>query len=145
LAEQIQIDVAIGHSAGGMALTFFANQHPNRLKKIILMGVPHSLAYILDQYADFIGYAPRVAKAMDVYIRHSFGHPLSYYSTEEMAKAIETPCLIIHDEGDKTIPLAGAERIHKNWRGSQFFKTKGLGHGLQGSSVFEVISKFVIT
>lgn len=145
LMDEMHIDAAVGHSAGGMALTFFAKQYPNRLSKIILMGVPFNLEYILNQYMAFMGYAPRVLAAMDAYLYRHFGHPLAYYSVEEMAKSLTEPCLIIHDKKDKIVPFSGAERIHQNWKDSVFLKTKGLGHSLQGSTVYEAAKRFILS
>jgi pimeloyl-ACP methyl ester carboxylesterase len=133
-------EVVIGHSAGGMALAFllYEKSLPS-VKKAVLLGVPYNLETILAEYARYVGYSGRVGKAMSEFIESHFGHPVSYYSVEKMAKSMSMPCLIMHDEQDRTTPVEGAKRIHKNWKNSVLKVTKGMGHGLQGAEVYSAI------
>jgi pimeloyl-ACP methyl ester carboxylesterase len=144
LMRHIPAEVAVGHSAGGMTIAYFQKNHPGFFKKMVLLGTPHSLKVILNQYAAFLGYAPRVSEAMDAFIESYYGQPVSHFAVTDMAKSIQTPCLIIHDEDDKTAPITGAEQIHAAWKDSKMLRTKGLGHGLQGKVVYEAVKEYVI-
>lgn len=137
-------DVIIGHSAGGMALTFLLYDHPvASIKKVALLGTPYNLESILQEYARYIGYSKRISEAMHQFIERHFGYPVSHYSVEEMAKSMNIPCLIIHDVEDRTTSVEGARRIHRNWNNSVLIETNGLGHGLQGNKVYVAVSKWL--
>jgi pimeloyl-ACP methyl ester carboxylesterase len=45
-----------------------------------------------------------------------------------MARAMSAPLLVIHDEEDRTVPLAEGRAIAESWPGAELVVTKGLGH-----------------
>lgn len=142
--RQIQPDYAVGHSAGAMALTFYEMEKPPvSFKKMVLMGAPSTLRAVLDLYTDFLKLSPRAKHSIDACILHRFGKPVEYFAIEDMAPHMDMPCLIIHDEGDKTAHVEGAERAHRNWPNSQFLRTQGLGHSLQGEEAYAAVLRFL--
>lgn len=139
-------DYAVAHSAGAMGLAYYETHQPEHpLKKIVLLGAPSTLRAILDLYTGMVNISRRAKESVDEGILHKFGNPVEYYAIEDMAYKLTTDCLIIHDEHDNTAPFAGAERIHRNWRGSRLIRTSGLGHSVQSDAVNEAIIAFLET
>jgi pimeloyl-ACP methyl ester carboxylesterase len=55
------------------------------------------------------------------------------------------PLLVVHDAGDREIPVRGGEALAKAWPGAEFEETSGLGHYriLQDSAVVRMAVDFV--
>ncbi len=144
-AEKFKPDVALGHSAGGMALAYFLLHHPGILRKVGLLGVPSDLGQITGIFGQVLGLSARAMQAYAEQVVHKFGHTLEYFSVAEFAKSITADCLIIHGRDDMTAPFADAERVATNWVGAKFLATDGLGHSLQGETVYRAILQFLGT
>jgi hypothetical protein len=86
-----------------------------------------------------------------------FGIDIRYLDVSESIKYFNYPCLIVHDENDKEIPIDWAINVSKNIpkkfqtykigdkEYSCFHKTKGLGHRriLRDENVVNVVIKFI--
>ena len=49
-------------------------------------------------------------------------------STEAMLAGQSLPGLIVHDRGDRDVPVAHAERLQHSWPDARLMLTEGLGH-----------------
>jgi len=145
VAEKFKPDFAIGHSAGGMALSYLLVQQPGIFQKIALLGMPSDLRQITGVFGRVLGLSDRAMQGYAEQVFHKFGHTLDYFSVAEFAKSISTECLIIHGRDDSTAPFADAERVAQNWAGAQLLAMDGLGHSLQGEAVYRAVLSFLGT
>ncbi len=134
----------VGHSVGGFAITIFLSSYPNQVEKAVILGVPSDLAEILTHFSNFIGLSKRAKNAMFEEAIPRFGLSVDVVSVKNnYAKKLTTKGLVIHDENDLVAPFTDGKAIHQSWKNSDFFATKGLGHGLLGKEVYEKIRDFL--
>lgn len=144
LLHKVPADYAVGHSAGGMAIIYYDTHFAHhRFQKVVLLGTPGTFRAILDVYTNMLRLSAKAKHAVDHGILKKFKQPVEYFSAIQMLQQVKAKGLIIHDEGDAFAPIADAERMHANWKGSQFMRTKGLGHSVQGEHVDEAIVYFL--
>lgn len=137
-------DYLIAHSFGGTASTYYLSHQAKFLpKKVILMGVPNRLKDITELYFRQLNLNSGVQSAYFNAFQTKFGYAVDYFELAEMAKNINIPALIIHDEQDDICSYVGAKELHQNWKNAAFLGTQNLGHSLQGKVVFKAILDFL--
>jgi pimeloyl-ACP methyl ester carboxylesterase len=50
------------------------------------------------------------------------------FSPEVLARRLDVPGLVIHDQDDRDAPIEGGAAVAQAWPGAQFVRTTGLGH-----------------
>lgn len=134
----------IGHSVGGMAISFFIkNNNYTFGDKVVFLGVPSGFPGILNNYIKLMGYNTKISKGLELCIQKKFRQPSSYFNTSHFINNINAKGLIIHDENDPVIPFSDAIEIQSAFKNSKMISTKGLGHGLKGKIVIENIISFL--
>ncbi|MGC6525404.1 MAG: alpha/beta hydrolase [Flavobacteriaceae bacterium] len=134
----------IGHSVGGMAISFFIkNNNYTFSEKVVFLGVPSGFPGILNNYIKLMGYNSKIAEGLELCIQRKFNQPSTYFNTSHFIKHMDSKGLIIHDENDPVIPFSDAIEIQSNFKNSRLVSTKGLGHGLKGKQVIEHIIDFL--
>lgn len=119
---------AIAHSFGVPA-TVRALQQELSLPRLVAVSAPASAEFLLHRFAHLLDIPDNVIAAMRARIERSFGLDIfARLSTEAMLAGLSLPGLIIHDRGDRDVPVAHAERLHRAWPGTQQLITEGLGH-----------------
>jgi pimeloyl-ACP methyl ester carboxylesterase len=143
IAKKFKPKYLIGHSVGGMAISFFIkNSSYIFVEKVVFLGVPSGFPGILKNYTDLMGYNKKISIGIEQCIQEKFNQSSTYFNTSQFAKYINAKGLIIHDENDSVIPFSDALEIHTNFKNSTLVSTKGLGHGLKGKQVLEDIISF---
>lgn len=142
--KQKPADYAIGHSAGGMALAYFATHFDApSLRKIVLLGAPSELTDIAGHFNKILKLNSRTRTRVMQYFEHRFGKPLEYFSVAEFCKRIEFPTLVVQDRQDPVVRLEDALNYSKSLQQGRLLLTDGLGHELQDLYVFEEIAAFL--
>ena len=119
---------AIAHSFGVPA-TVRALQQGLQLPRLVAISAPASAEFLLRRFAHLLDLPDSVIAAMRARIEHNFGMDIfARLSTEAMLAGQTLPGLIIHDRGDRDVPVAHAERLHQAWPDAQRVITEGLGH-----------------
>ncbi len=134
----------IGHSLGGMTAIYNQFKYQNKgIQKIVALGAPSELSDFMRQYQQLLGLSKRLMGDMEQYFISHFQMRFSDFSTPKFAKSLQVKGLLIHDELDKIAPIWSSENVHASWAGSQFIKTKGLGHSLHQDTVRQQIIDFL--
>ncbi|MGB0456466.1 MAG: alpha/beta hydrolase [Flavobacteriaceae bacterium] len=134
----------IGHSVGGMAISFFLkNNNYTFGEKVVFLGVPSGFPGILNNYIKLMGYNTKISEGLELCIQRKFNQPSTYFNTSHFIKHMDSKGLIIHDENDSVIPFSDAIEIQSNFKNSRLVSTKGLGHGLKGKQVIDHIIDFL--
>ena len=140
VVEKHRPDFVLGHSFGGMSSAFYlANPGAKDVEKLILMGTPSRLSTIMANFNEVLGLNTRTQKATARMFEKNIGFPIEFFSVESYIQKVKLAGLIMHDEGDSVAPISEARAIHENWKESDFYETKGLGHSMQAGSVFKRI------
>lgn len=144
VCDTFQPKILIGHSVGGMAISFFLkNSGYPMAKKLVLLGAPAGFPGIFKNYTDLMGYNVRIQQGIEAQIIKKFGQPSSYFNTAEFLRNLNCKGLIIHDEQDPIIPYSDAQEIVAAYNNSTLLTTIGLGHGLKSKKVVDDIIDFI--
>lgn len=134
----------IGHSYGGMAILFDEFNHQNtHVEKIVTIGSPSEFHELLKHYQNLTGFNNGVLNAFETLIIERFGYSVSDLSSSRFVKSNTKKGLLVHDELDRFAPFHASERVHADWEGSKFIRTKGLGHSLHQDHINDRIVKFL--
>ena len=139
-------DYWIGHSGGGMAAIYYAckPEYTFAPKRIVSMAVPGFLEDFIDKFCEFVGANERVKYGIEHQFHRKLDHRFADIDFTEFVKNVEVPGLIVHDEEDDVAPIAGARRMHQNWRNSQLATTVGKGHSLTGNLVPAIVVEYLM-
>lgn len=134
----------IGHSYGGMAILFDEFNHQNvDVEKIVTIGSPSEFHELLAHYQNLVGFNDRVLNAFETLVIERFGSRVSDLSSSRFVKNNTKKGLLLHDELDRFAPFHASERVHADWEGSTFIRTKGLGHSMHQDHISDRIVEFL--
>ena len=121
------VDVAVAHSLGSVALGL-ACRWGLRLKRVALVApvpTPRPYAEVLTQV---LGMSQRGrARALAALPQLAGVRGWSDLSLADAASAMPAPW-VVHDEGDRTVPLSAMREVLDGWPGAALTVTTGLGH-----------------
>ena len=137
-------EYAIGHSLGGMSIINAIKQNLN-VKKAVIIGSGDLIQDIITDFIEKLQLKPEIGNRMRNHFEHKFGESMNNYSTSVVAKNVETPVFIIHDEDDSDVNVKCAHNIHNHLKNSKLMITKKLGHRkiLGNEKVIEEIIAFI--
>ncbi len=138
-----QIDLAIGHSLGGMAL-FNVLGRNQWFEKMVIIGSPANIPNVVGDFCEKIELDDKVAKGIIRYIENRFNLKAEEASSDYLCQLYRPEGLIIHDVYDQDVPVENARIMHQKWRGSRYLETEGLGHRkvLRDQKVLDAIYDF---
>lgn len=134
----------IGHSVGGMTILYNQSKYSNLdIDKIVTIGSPSEFHEILAHYQNLLNFNNRVLKAFEDYIFERFGFHVHDFSSSKFVENNTKRGLLLHDELDTLAPFHASEKVHAQWKGSQFIRTRGLGHSMHQVHLNEQIVDFL--
>lgn len=134
----------VTHSMGGAA-TLWASRHAPLAARLVMVAPPIDLRDFTRVLSRTLGLPEDVRGRVHSRLEARFGTPMEAVRAESLASAMRGPLLIVHDEGDREVPVACGEAIARAWPGSELVRTQGLGHHriLRDPGVVETIARFV--
>lgn len=144
LMEAYRPAAVVGHSAGGMALTYLLHRQPfPDLRRVVLLATPSELVALMDTFRQILGMNDRVFEGLQTAFAQRFGRPMDTVSVRNYVRSFSIPGLLIHDRQDEIVHYSEAEAIHRNWEGSRLLLTEGLGHSLRGAEVVRTVTTYL--
>ncbi len=136
----------IGHSLGGMAL-FNAIERHQITNRIIVIGTPASVPFVVQDFCAKIGGGPKMAERICTRISKDFNTEMEAISTNYLAQKNNPYGLVLHDEDDLDVPVENGRITAANWPNGTLHITKGLGHRriLNDEKVINIILTFLQT
>ncbi len=137
-------DIAIGHSMGGISLlNVQANKHS--FKKMVIIGAPDSIKNIFYNFIKLMELNPGIAERLIKVFEKATGKNIEDFHGSNLAKKIEIPVLVVHDENDYEVPIKDAYNNIENLRKGKLLATKALGHSriLKDDKVVEEVLRFI--
>lgn len=125
LARLGRVHALLGHSMGAAALAHVLARRPD-VARAVLVAPPASLLRASQAFAGLAGLPEALRKRMQARIQHRFGVPWSEFEAE--ARVGAQPLLVIHDAGDRDVPVDEGRRYAKAWPAARMMVTQGLGH-----------------
>lgn len=120
-------EAAIGHSFGAMTL-LNAVAKGLKIKKLVLIGADNSIREVTQQFVKKIELKPVIAAKLEALFYKKFKVNIEEYSSCNAAKKVNIPTLVIHDSGDKFVPVSSAITIRQSLKNGELLITNGLGH-----------------
>jgi pimeloyl-ACP methyl ester carboxylesterase len=80
-------------------------------------------------------------------VERRVGRTVDALHVPTLGRALEARGLVVHDEGDREIPLSAGRALAQAWPGAQLHVTKGLGHHrvLTAPEVVDAVAGFLTT
>ena len=120
------VAAVVAHSLGAAAATLALRDGLQTRAAVLLAPPRHPNAY-LAAFMRVLGvpaaFAPRVRREMERRVG-----PLDRYDAARAATTLSTPALVLHDGGDRQVPLADGAAIAAAWSTATLTVLDGLGH-----------------
>jgi pimeloyl-ACP methyl ester carboxylesterase len=131
----------MGHSFGAGAVLFAVFQGLAAGRVVYLAG-PSRFTTIFDRYCEWVKVWGHARVLFDEMVMELVDIDPTMNYPSLWVRKVDQPALIVHDLNDEDCPFEESEEMHREWRGSELFATKGLGHRRILKSK-EVIAKIV--
>jgi len=123
-----EFEATIAHSFG-FIVAVNALKIGFQSKALIGVSSPSDYNLLLQSYIINFGLNSKAERAFLELLKKN--HQLSSFdelSIHYLAKALTLPCLVVHDENDRQVPIAEAHKIVDSWSGAELYTTNGRGH-----------------
>ena len=130
LIERYRVRNLISHSFGGVAVTYaLYNREELTIDTYILLTTPDKFTERIDDVSEMVGIGKNVKNLLKAKLRKETGLDPDMLNVSEFVKQINVErSLIIHDRGDKVIPISRSRNVLRNWSCSEFLEVEGTGH-----------------
>lgn len=130
LIERYRVRNLISHSFGGVAVTYaLYTRQELKIDTYILLTTPDKFTERIDDVSEMVGIGKNVKNLLKAKLRKETGLDPDMLNVSEFVKQINVErSLIIHDRGDKVIPISRSRNVHRNWSCSEFLEVEGTGH-----------------
>jgi pimeloyl-ACP methyl ester carboxylesterase len=122
------MQVMMGHSLGGLALSLAAEQLP-LLQKMILIAPATETQTAIQHFFNFLKLPIDLIVPLQQHVETIAGKPIQWFSVKRAVSNIHIPILWIHDQEDPICPFADVEPLLKQAPlNIQWLVTNGWGH-----------------
>lgn len=134
----------IAHSMGGAA-TILALAQGLQIDRAVFVAPPADLRLFLKVFSDTLGISDEVRDRVQRRIELRLGMPMEQMRADLLARSMQIPLLVIHDQDDKEVPLSAGQSIANAWPGAELIVTKGFGHQriLRAEAIRNVAVRFI--
>lgn len=126
-AREGGVDTVIAHSFGAAAMAYAMNRGLEAGRAIFLAPAA-TMSGAAERFAQMVALHPRALEQMRTRIEERFSISWEQLEVVPSAHRMRARLLVIHDEGDREIPLAEGEAIAAAWPSASLLTTAGLGH-----------------
>lgn len=117
----------VAHSFGAAATTI-ALSRGARAERIVFLAPAEDYSHFTGKFRRALGLDADIVDRMQRGIERRIGVEWSAVRGGTLARELSQPLLVVHDEGDREVPLAHGEAIASGWPGARLHVTRGLGH-----------------
>jgi pimeloyl-ACP methyl ester carboxylesterase len=122
------VHAVIGHSFG-VACTIYAVRQGLKVNRIVAISPPQNVRGLTRKFFSALDIDIRVQAIFNRIFEKNFGTDLwERFSPEILARQLDVPGLIIHDQDDRDVPVQEGAALAQAWPEAQFVRTAGLGH-----------------
>ena len=144
VSQKYQPHHIIGHSMGGMTSLYYQYKYQNpTVGKIVLLGAPCEVEIIFQNFINLMSLNSKISKSLATKYEDFFNIQLQHFNAALFAKEIAAKGLIVHDIEDKIVLFEEGKKIARAWKESEFIETKGLGHKLHDTKVYDKVYAFL--
>ncbi len=121
------VDAVLGHSMGG-GVVLRALTQGLAAKRAVLIAPITDLTLHSHRVARSLGLSEAQRNSLQHRIEWRFGVSWDQLNALPDAGSLSQPGLVIHDQGDKEVPVSVGEAVAAAWPGSRMIRTAALGH-----------------
>ena len=116
-----------------------------RIKHLAIIGSADIVKDIIEDFVKQLGFDRKYTDLLRKHFEYRSSQTMNSFSSSVVAKAVDIPVLIIHDENDGEVPVQCAFQIHENLKNSQLVITENLGHRkiLGNQKVIKKVVEFI--
>lgn len=150
----------VAHSMGGAAVTYAMHRrlrvpttrierglrtHRTACERFVFIAPPIDVRDFVRGFVRLMGGGPDLERSMRQRIEDRFGVALEDLYAPSLAREMDAPLLVVHDENDKEVPLERARLLAEAWPDAELAVTSGLGHNriLRDEAVIQRIVRFI--
>lgn len=128
VAEELgPLKALISHSFGA-ACSVLAVNDGLKTENLVLIAGPDQYSKVVDFFCHQVGFSEGTRKLFHREVTLRVGMTPESMTVSKVAKNLNCRILVVHDEDDRAVPINTSENIHRWVKGSEFLRTKGLGH-----------------
>lgn len=120
-------EAVVAHSLGAVAATYALSRGLGA-RRAVFVAPPVSPARWIDQFSRIIGLPDASRPRLLENVEARAGVPAAELDPLRLAPALTAELLVVHDEGDREVPLSAGAALVEAWPGARLVVTSGLGH-----------------
>lgn len=131
LAEREQPQWIFGHSFGSGATALALRDFPalqQQIRGLVLLSSPDRVEDVFAEYAAMMQLNAEQLQHLTDYVERRFQRQISSLQVSEAMAEVSTPTLLLHDEHDRVLPFAFAQRIKAAQPAVDLRPLQKLGH-----------------
>jgi len=136
---------AVAHSLGALAVSH-ASARGLAAQRLVLLAPSPPPALFLRWYASGLGLGETLAERMERAIADREGVGVEQFAPDWLGSRVTLPTLVVHDDADRTAPLAGGRALAQALGNARLQVTHGLGHRriLEDSAVVDAVVRHLL-
>jgi pimeloyl-ACP methyl ester carboxylesterase len=146
VSEQLGgVHALVAHSLGALAATLALSRGGLRPERAAFLAPPLDPEQWVARFGRALGLPASADGDLIAAIEARAGMSVSALRPLALAPALRTELLIVHDRGDREVPLQNGEALAQAWPGARLVTTDGLGHRrlLASPGVVELVTEFI--
>jgi len=120
-------EAIVAHSLGAVAATYALSRGLSA-RRAVYVAPPVSPARWIDHFSRAVGLPDAMRPRLMKNVEARAGVPAAALDPLVLAPRLAAALLVIHDEGDREVPLAAGAALADAWPGARLVVTSGLGH-----------------
>jgi pimeloyl-ACP methyl ester carboxylesterase len=151
----------VAHSMGGAAVTYAMSRHDRApavtreralresgglpARRLAFVAPPIDVGDFIHGFGRRFGLGARFEAHLRDRVEARFGVAISDVYAPDLARTLQAPLLVVHDEDDREVPVERGRTLVQAWPGARLEATRGLGHLriLRDPGVLETLADFV--
>jgi alpha-beta hydrolase superfamily lysophospholipase len=120
----------IAHSFGALAAaTWLAGEpSPAAVRAAVLVGLMRDVDWVFGSFVLMLGLHGRALASLREQFRARYGGYPEEFGTQELARRIHMPVLLVHGEDDELVPAAHASEVGELLKNGEVLRVPGLQH-----------------
>ena len=134
----------VSHSIGGAASIYSLYNYSNtNVEKLVLLGAPSEMKIIVNNYVAMLSLNKKIAAFLEKQSEVKFDIKIDDFSAHLFSKNLTQKTFIAHDVDDQVVLVTEGRKIAKALKNRTFIETKGLGHSMHDSELYQSIVDFI--
>ena len=121
------VEAVVAHSLGAVAATYALSRGLG-VRRAVFIAPPVSPARWIDHFSRIVGLPEESRAHLVKNVEARAGVPAAELDPLRLAPRLAAELLVVHDDGDREVPLAAGAALADAWPGARLLVTSGLGH-----------------